>query len=168
VAKTSKRRTGLGSEHPYCDRIQNTMIILFLAIWGIDSFIMNYSTFLVGLVPLSLRMILSILSLGTGAYFASRSHSLALHETDDRPKLADSGVYSLVRHPMYLGTLVFFLGFFFAVPSVLSLGVLAVFFVFYDTMATYEENDLIRRLGENYAAYTRRVPKWFPRFRRKS
>lgn len=153
----------MGSEHPYCDRIQNAMIILFLAVWGIDSFIMNYSTFLVGLVPLSLRMILSVLSLGTGAYFASRSHSLVLHGADDQPRLADSGVYSWVRHPMYLGTLVFLLGFFFAVPSLFSLAVLIVFFSLYDKMATHEENDLIKMLGDEYAAYQKRVPKWVPR-----
>jgi protein-S-isoprenylcysteine O-methyltransferase Ste14 len=69
---------------------------------------------------------------------------------------------------MYLGTLVFFLGFFFAIPSLISLVVFAVFFVFYDKMATYEENDLIRILGEDYTAYQRRVPKWLPRFRPKS
>ena len=69
---------------------------------------------------------------------------------------------------MYLGTLVFFLGFFFAIPSLLSLGILILFFILYDKMATYEENDLIRILGEEYVAYQKRVPKWFPRFRGKS
>jgi protein-S-isoprenylcysteine O-methyltransferase Ste14 len=60
---------------------------------------------------------------------------------------------------MYLGTLVFFLGFFFAIPSLFSLMILIVFFIFYDKMATHEENNLIRILGEDYAAYQRRVLK---------
>jgi protein-S-isoprenylcysteine O-methyltransferase Ste14 len=161
----SKRTVGLGSEHPYCDRIQNVMIILYLVVWGADSLILNYSTLLSGLIPISVRIILSIFSLAIGAYFLLRSHGLALHEAGSRPKLADSGVYSLVRHPMYLGTLVFFLGFFFAIPSLFSLIILIVFSVFYDKMATHEENDLIRILGADYAAYQCRVPKWFPRFR---
>jgi protein-S-isoprenylcysteine O-methyltransferase Ste14 len=37
---------------------------------------------------------------------------------------------------------------------------------FYDRMATYEERDLIRILGEQYLNYQKRVPKWFIRIRR--
>jgi protein-S-isoprenylcysteine O-methyltransferase Ste14 len=51
--------------------------------------------------------------------------------------------------------------------SLLSLGVLIVFLVFYDKMATYEEEDLIRVLGEEYVAYQKRVPKWCPRLQKK-
>lgn len=163
----SRHRIGLGSEHPYCDRIQNAMIILFLVIWGVDSFILNYSTLLAKMIPLALRILLSVLSLGIDTYLVSRSHRLALHEADGQPKLADSGVYSWIRHPMYLGTLILFLGFFFAIPSLLSLAVLILFFAFYNKMATYEETDLVKRLGEEYAAYQKRVPKWIPRFTRR-
>jgi hypothetical protein len=102
IAKMSKRRTGLGSEHPYCDRIQNAMIILFLTVWGLDSLVLNYSTMLVGLVPLPLRLILSVLSLGIGVYFLSRSHSLALHEAGNQPKLADSGSFRWLDIPCIL------------------------------------------------------------------
>jgi protein-S-isoprenylcysteine O-methyltransferase Ste14 len=66
---------------------------------------------------------------------------------------------------MYLGVLMFCLGFFFASPSLLSLGVWIGFFIVYDKMATYEEKDLVRILGEEYIAYQKRVPKWFPRIR---
>jgi protein-S-isoprenylcysteine O-methyltransferase Ste14 len=69
----------------------------------------------------------------------------------------------LVRHPMYLGTLLFCLTFFFAMPSFLSFMIWIVFFIFYDKMATYEENDLIRIFGEKYISYQKRVPKWIPR-----
>jgi len=67
---------------------------------------------------------------------------------------------------MYLGILLFCLGFFFISPSLLSFGVWLAFFVLYDEMATYEEKNLIRILGEEYVAYQKRVPKWFPRIRR--
>lgn len=144
------------------------MIILFLVIWGVDSFILNYSTLLVTMIPLVLRILLSILSLGTGAYLMIKSHRLALHEAGSQLKLVDSGVYSWVRHPMYLGTLTLLLGFFFFLPSLLSLGVLILFFFFYDKMATYEETDLVRRLGEEYAAYQKKVPRWFPRFKQRT
>jgi len=69
---------------------------------------------------------------------------------------------------MYLGILMFCLGFFFVVPSLLSLGVWVTFFILYDRMATYEENDLVRLLGDEYTAYQKRVPKWLIKLRTKS
>jgi protein-S-isoprenylcysteine O-methyltransferase Ste14 len=62
-----------------------------------------------------------------------------------------------------LGTLLVCLGFFLAIPSILALIIWIAFFLIYDKMATYEEKDLRRILGEEYAAYQKRVPKWFPR-----
>lgn len=108
-------------------------------------------------------MLPSFLSLSFGIYLALKSHDAIFGETTGQSHLIDFGVYSWVRHPMYLGTLMFCLGFFFAISSLLSLGVWIVFFIVYDRMATYEEKDLIRILGEEYIAYRRRVRKWFPR-----
>jgi protein-S-isoprenylcysteine O-methyltransferase Ste14 len=39
-------------------------------------------------------------------------------------------------------------------------------FVFFDRMATYEERDLIRILGEQYLNYQKQVPKWLLHMRR--
>jgi len=163
VIEISENKTVLGSEFPYCDKIQLTMIILFFVIWGLDSFICNYSTVLVGLIPLPLRLFLAILSLSMGVYLGAKSHKAVFGEIHDQSKLIDSGVYLWVRHPMYLGTLVFCLGFFFYSFSLLSFGVWIGFFILYDKMATYEEKDLIRIIGEKYVDYQKRVPKWVPR-----
>jgi protein-S-isoprenylcysteine O-methyltransferase Ste14 len=67
---------------------------------------------------------------------------------------------------MYLGSLLVLLGFFFATLSLLSLLVWIGLFVFFDRMATYEERDLYRILGEQYFNYQRQVPKWLPHIRR--
>ena len=159
----SKHRAGLGSEHPYCDSIQNIMIILFFVVWGLDSFILNYSTVSFGFILLPIRLFLGIPSLSIGAYLGAKSHEAIFDGGSNHPKLIDSGVYSWVRHPMYLGILMFCLGFFFAIPSLLSLAVWVIFFILYDKMATYEEKDLIRVLGEEYTSYQKRILKWFPR-----
>jgi protein-S-isoprenylcysteine O-methyltransferase Ste14 len=58
------------------------------------------------------------------------------------------------------------LGFFFTTLSFLSLLMWVGLFLFYDRMATYEERDLIRILGEQYLNYQKRVSKWFIRIRR--
>ena len=164
--KISKKRTSLGSEHPYCDTIQLVIIILFFIVWVADSlsyFVFSFSTILVGLTFLPLRLLLSIVVIGFGLYLVGKSHESVFGDASDPPKLVDSGVYSLVRHPMYLGTLLFCLAFFFCMPSLLSLVIWLGFFIFYDIMATYEEKDLIRIFGEEYINYQKRVSKWFPR-----
>ena len=112
---------------------------------------------------LLLRLFLATLSLIIGVCLEAKSHKAIFSEGSYQPELIDSGVYSWVRHPMYLGILTFCLGFFFANPSLLSLGVWLGFFILYDKMTTYEEKDLIRILGEDYTTYQERVPKWFPR-----
>ncbi len=161
-----RNRVGLGSEHPLCDSIQLIMLVSFFLAWGVDSlshFIFGISTIFVEFTSFSPLLLPAILSLISGIYFVLKSHDAIFGITSNQYQLIDSGVYSLVRHPMYLGTLLFCLGFFLAIPSIISLVVLIVFFLFYDKMATYEENDLIRIFGADYLIYQKRVPKWFPR-----
>jgi protein-S-isoprenylcysteine O-methyltransferase Ste14 len=146
----------LGSEHPHCDQIQLIMIILFFVVWGGDSLsflIFRYSTVLVGLISLPALLLPAVLSLGFGLYLIAKSHKAVFGETTDQPRLIDSGVYSWVRHPMYLGILLSCLGFFFLSNLLLSFGVWLAFPILYDKMATYEEKDLIRILGKEYIAY---------------
>jgi len=156
----------LGSEHPLCDKIQLIMLILFLVVRGIDSlsfFIFRYSTVLVDVISFPALLLLSFVSLGFGLYLVAKSHKAVFGEAHIQPKLLDSGVYSWVRHPMYLGILMCCLAFFFVSPSLLSIGILLVFFILYNKMATCEEKSLTQILGEEYIAYKKRVPKWFPR-----
>jgi protein-S-isoprenylcysteine O-methyltransferase Ste14 len=159
-------RHGLGHEHPLCDRVQMLMIVLFFVVWSIDSLshvLIDYSTVLFGLAFLPARLILLVVFIGFGCYLVAESHKLVFREVNAQPKIVDSGVYGLVRHPMYLGILLFCLAFLFVFTSLVSFGIWVIFFVAYDRMTAYEERSLIETLGEKYAAYQKRVPKWFPR-----
>jgi len=147
------------------------MFILFFSVWGIDSlsaFTLGISTVLIEFTSLPIRLFPAVFSFIVGAYLTVKSHEAIFGEKGGKPELIDSGVYSLVRHPMYLGILLFCLAFFFVIPSLLSLVVWAIFFITYDKMVTYEEKDLIRLLGGEYIDYKRRVPKWCPRPKRKN
>lgn len=166
MVEISRKRHGLGSEHPLCDRIQLVILVLFFVIWGIDSlsfFIFGYSTVLFGAASVPVLFIPAIVSLGFGLYLVAKSHKAVFDEDHGQQGLIDSGVYALVRHPMYLGILVCCLSFLFFSVSLLSVGIWMAFFIFYDRMATYEEESLIQMLDEEYIAYQKRVPKWFPR-----
>jgi len=161
----SNVRHGLGSEHPLCDKIQPLMLILFFAIWGIDFagfLIFGHSTVIFHALAFPAFFAATGLFLFLSLYLVSKSHKAVLEQTQNPPKLVDSGVYAWVRHPMYLGTLIFCLAFLFAGFSLLSFAVWIAFFVFYDRMATYEENSLMKILGEEYIAYRKRVSKWLP------
>jgi protein-S-isoprenylcysteine O-methyltransferase Ste14 len=100
-----------------------------------------------------------------GLYLIAKSHSEVLVEKPERAKFIDSGVYSLVRHPMYFGELMFLLSFLFISASLIALGIWIAFFIVMNYMATYEERELVRVLGKKYINYQKRVSKWFPHIR---
>jgi protein-S-isoprenylcysteine O-methyltransferase Ste14 len=77
--------------------------------------------------------------------------------------LADGGPYAYVRNPLYIGTLIAAAGLVIASRR-WELGVLfaAVFLLIYLPVVELEEQHL-RNLFPEYAAYARRVPKLIPR-----
>ena len=157
---------GLGSEHPLCDRIQLVMVVLFFVVWGVDSlsfFMFDYSTVILEVLAFPALLEGTILFLCLSFFLVSKSHKAVLEQVHDPPKLVDSGIYAWVRHPMYLGILLFCLSFLFISVSLVSIGIWITFFIFYDRMATYEEKSLIEILGKQYIAYQKRVFKWLPR-----
>ena len=160
----------MGAEHPLNDAVQAVFFVVYMGVWGLDSFVFRFSTVLAGVVPVFVRLLLGILLFAVGIYLVARSEAAIFGRTligrTGKPKFVTIGVYAWVRHPMYLGSLLVLLVFFFATLSLLSLLVWAGLFVFYDRMATYEERDLIRILGKQYLDYQRQVPKWLPYMRR--
>ena len=165
----STRRTGLGSEHALCDRVQLVMLLLFFGAWTADlalHFLTVGSSVLLEFTAFPLLLIPAVLTSGLGVYLISKSHGLVFGKNAIKSDLIDCSVYSWVRHPMYLGTLFFCLGFFFASLSVASLVVLIAFFFAYDKMTSFEENELVRVIGKRYVTYQNRVGKWFPKLKK--
>ena len=82
-------------------------------------------------------------------------------------ELIDTGPYALVRHPIYTGLLVAFVGS--AVVRGEWPGVLAVLIAWAALWRKLrlEERWMIDRFGERYAAYCKRVPALIPFLRRK-
>ena len=162
----TKIRHGLGSEHRLCDRIQLLMLILFFVAWGADSlsfYMFGYSTVISGVFAFPALLAGTILFLCLSVYLVSKSHKAVLEQISDPPVLVVSGVYAWVRHPMYLGSLFFCLSFLFISASLVAVVIWIAFFVFYDRMATYEEESLTKMLGNRYIAYKKRVSKWIPK-----
>ncbi len=75
--------------------------------------------------------------------------------------LVQTGVYAIVRHPIYSGGLVLAIGWAFRTQSWLTLGYVVLLFLFFDLKSRREEEWLTQRYPE-YADYRKRVRKLIP------
>jgi len=70
------------------------------------------------------------------------------------------GVYRLSRHPLYLFSLVTFLGAGIAAASWLFLLITASLAVLFPIYVDAEDQDCLQRFGDPYREYMRRTPRW--------
>jgi protein-S-isoprenylcysteine O-methyltransferase Ste14 len=153
-----KERSG---EHPFGDSGQLILLVLFLLIWVVDSFLLRISTFLSDDISLYIRLIILGLILVTAVYLIRSGHVVVKHE--QRPSgVVSTGAFQYVRHPLYLGSIMFYLGLAVATASLFSLVLVVLIFIFYDFIASYEEKLLQDRFHEEYRNYQKRTGKWLP------
>lgn len=78
-------------------------------------------------------------------------------------RLNTTGMYSLTRHPLYLGNLLIFLGFV-LLTKVWWFPLLAIlaFALYYERIILAEETFLVQRFGEAYTRWALRTPAFFP------
>lgn len=99
-------------------------------------------------------------------YFESKSCSV-LGKPQSHPqeirKLVTSGVYSKMRHPVYLGRMLMNLGFLIIFPIVPMLIVAIVFVIVWYLMALHEEMLLMKKFGRSYKKYREKVPMFIPK-----
>lgn len=89
-----------------------------------------------------------------------------LMPTTHTPRLAAGGVYDRLRHPRYAGMMLAWLGAVLLAGATRLLVLVAVFIGLAVLVTELEERELLRRLGEPYADYRRRVPRFIPRWPR--
>lgn len=78
-------------------------------------------------------------------------------------KLASTGAYSLVRHPLYLGNFLILAGFTLACANWSVVAVVAFFFLFYYPAAIrYEDHKLEGIFGEEWREWSKGIPAMFP------
>ncbi|MFX1465577.1 MAG: methyltransferase family protein [Promethearchaeota archaeon] len=104
-----------------------------------------------------------------GAWFGIKGvqeTTLRVAETHRPEKIVTGGVYSIVRHPQYLGGLLAHLGISFLLSAWYSLFVtpLMIFLVY--LISWKEEKELVREFGEEYKDYKKNVPMLIPKIRK--
>lgn len=83
--------------------------------------------------------------------------------SDSNSKLVVTGMYSQIRHPLYLGILVIFAGYFLVsgtLGALIHLGCLVLYLPF---GIYFEEKNLISIFGKSYQDYQQEVPVFIPR-----
>jgi len=152
------------------------MLIIF-ALWAIPAFLVlcNIDFFLTERFenPLALKALGFILSLVGMSMLLYSIYSFGFLRTARIPevfpvkyerKLIKEGIYSIIRHPLYLSELCIIMGNF-LISGVLSLLLLFLIWIFIlPRLLRWEEERLIQRFGEEYIEYKREVGGIIPKF----
>lgn len=87
--------------------------------------------------------------------------------TADGGGLKTHGILAQVRHPLYLATLLFIMGFWFYIPTLANLITTVVVIIYLFVGIRLEEQDLEQQFGEAYRQYRRKVPMLIPKLGKK-
>lgn len=159
----TQQRSDLTGEHAVGDAGQLILAFLFATIWILDAFVLEYTTFLNDYVPRAIRIPLGIVLLVVSGYLARQGLHTVFGEQRDTPEVINKGVFSITRHPIYLGEILLYLGFLMMRLSLLAAMVWGIVILFLHYIARYEERLLLKRFGEAYTQYMQDVPMWIPR-----
>lgn len=80
--------------------------------------------------------------------------------------LNTTGMYSVVRHPLYLGNFLIWLGFsLFTRSFFFSFSAIFLFFLYYKRIIFVEEEFLSEKFGQTFSEWANKTPVMFPRFK---
>lgn len=107
---------------------------------------------------------LSFIFIGGGFILLSAAWRV-LYAAQRAGTLAVSGPYARIRHPQYVGFVLILIGFLFQWPTILTLAMFPVLLVMYWRLALNEERVVEAELGDVYREYSKRVPRFIPKWR---
>ncbi|MGD2096451.1 MAG: isoprenylcysteine carboxylmethyltransferase family protein [Desulfobacterales bacterium] len=153
-------------EHPFGDAGQLILFGVFLVTWILDSFILRRSTFWATRIPLAIRLLFLATALVAAFWLFKSGHVAVIGE--HRPaKILSSGAFGYLRHPLYLGSILVYLGLTVSTASLFCLALLVPIILFYNYIADYEEKLMAAKFGQAYLAYQNKTGRWLPRFGKK-
>ncbi|MFW9828109.1 MAG: methyltransferase family protein [Candidatus Thorarchaeota archaeon] len=133
---------GVGLEHPKSHVIQFLAALIFFLIWSLDTFIFMFSTILPNYIWFIIQFILFLSFLIIGFILIFTTGHILFHKENTDLKLIKTGIFAYIRHPLYFGVLLIYLGFIFLSMSLISIiGFIIVFFI-YNWIAKFEEKEL--------------------------
>ena len=165
---STKKHAGhphLSGEHRWGDAGQLILFVVFLGVWITDSFVFHYSTFLQGSVPNYVRVAVAGPILIAGWFLARRGLKAVFGTPREKPELISTGVFRVIRHPIYTGALLFYLGAILMTLSLASAALWILIIAFYIYISKYEERLLKEEFGNDYLEYKKKTGMLFPKLR---
>lgn len=89
-----------------------------------------------------------------------------IHRAPREGRLLTEGLYGFMRHPQYTGIFMIVVGQLIHWPTLLTLILFPLIVAAYVSLAIREERTLSRSFGPQYEEYRRKVPMFFPSWRR--
>ena len=126
----------------------------------IKSVLLKYISLIVLLIPGFIIMFISIKK-----YFLLLSGVRSIYEAAPRAELKVEGIHRYVRHPLYLGTILFVWGLFFIFPMLNNLIAVVLLTGYVWIGIGFEEKKLVKEFGKKYEDYISEVPVLFPGFK---
>lgn len=94
--------------------------------------------------------------------FVKHKTTVNPHKPQDASKLVTSGIYQFTRNPMYLGLLLWLIGWGIYLASIASMILVAGFVLYMNRYQILpEEEILVELFGEEYLIYKQNVRRWF-------
>jgi len=112
----------------------------------------------IGLNPKTAK-ILGGLIFFAGLFIAGGAFSQLMKAKKENWKLRTTGFYGIVRHPMYLGDILWALGWSIIFNALYGMILTLLWFFLRYSLAVLEEEKLIEKYGETYKIYMQQVPK---------
>ena len=156
-------RPDLAGEYVLGDLMQLLAFLLFLGITILDYLFFNSHLTIRNAISIWVRLPISAGLFALAGYLSLYGIKIVFGEYREEPVMITSGMFSFMRHPIYLGALLVYLAIFMLTTSLLSLLVWLGAIFLYNWLANDEEDRMLKIFGEKYQEYMNRVPKWIPR-----
>ena len=161
--ESHSHRHDLAGEHPAGDAVQLVLFALFAGALILDIIVLKLSAFLRYTVGVWVRFPLSAVFFIGGYLLIRSSHKIVFGKERETPVLITEGPFSRIRHPMYTGILLMYLGGLAYSMSIAALPVFAAAVLLYVFIAGYEEKLLEKKFGDEYREYKKGTGLFFPR-----
>jgi protein-S-isoprenylcysteine O-methyltransferase Ste14 len=136
-------------------------------VWITDSFFVKYSAHFSEYAPLFIRIPLANVILIIAGYLAKKGLTSVFAEIREEPIVIRKGVFSVVRHPIYLEAILFYLSLLVSFFSTAAAFIWVVIILFYIYLCRHEEKLLIEKFGSDYERYKLETPMLLPRLIRR-
>lgn len=130
------------------------MLRIFLDVWNFEFEGQISGAIMVSIIGLVILLV-------SGYQFRKASTTVHPLKPDESSSLVTSGIYRFSRNPMYIGFLLLLLAWGLILGSALAFLVLPFFIVLItNVQITPEESVLLKRFGEEYINYKKKVRRW--------